>query len=37
MSAERILISLALLNLTVLILDALYNVFAGLLPLVIVP
>jgi len=37
MSAERILISLAFLNLTVLILDALYNVFAGLLPLVIVP
>ena len=37
MSAERILISLTLLNLTVLILDALYNVFAGLLPLVIVP
>jgi len=37
MSAERILIPLALLNLAVLILDALYNVFAGLLPLVAVP
>jgi hypothetical protein len=31
MSPERILIPLALLNLAVLILDALYNVFGGLL------
>jgi len=36
-SAERILIPLALLNLVILILDALFNVFSGLLPLVVVP
>lgn len=35
MTPERILIPLALLNLAALILDALYNVFAGLLPLVV--
>jgi len=37
MSAERILIPLALLNLAILFLDALFNVFSGLLPLVVVP
>jgi len=37
MSAERILIPLALLNLAILVLDALFNVFSGLLPLVLVP
>ena len=34
MTAERILIPLALLNLTVLILDVLFNVFSGLRALV---
>jgi hypothetical protein len=34
MRAEHVLIPLALLNLLVLILDALYNVVAGLLDLV---
>jgi hypothetical protein len=37
MSAERILIPLALLNLAILVLDALFNVFSGLLPLVELP
>ena len=35
MSPERILIPLALLNLAVLLLDALYNVFSGLLSLAV--
>jgi hypothetical protein len=34
MRAERLLIPLALLNLLVLILDAFFNIFAGLLDLV---
>jgi hypothetical protein len=37
MSAERILIPLALLNLAVLVLDAFFNIFSGLLPLVAHP
>jgi hypothetical protein len=36
-SAERILIPLALLNLAILLLDALFNIFSGLLPLVAMP
>jgi hypothetical protein len=34
MRAEHVLIPLALLNLLVLVLDALFNIFAGLLDLV---
>ncbi len=35
MSAERILIPLVLLNLAILFLDALFNVFSGLFSLVV--
>jgi hypothetical protein len=37
MLVERVLIPLALLNLAILVLDALFNVFAGLLPLIATP
>lgn len=37
MSGERILIPLALLNLAILALDALFNIFSGLLDLAIGP